>query len=501
MLHRTRWGLLAAFTLTLAVGCSDDDDPIAPPADPYPVPEGENVVLQWNAAALQAIRDTKPGPPQAARSLAVVHTAIFDAWAAYDAVAVGTRLGDALRRPEAERTAGRKSAAISYAAHRALVDQFPAREADFDALLVELGYDPEESTTDRSRPEGIGNVAAAAVLAFRHNDGSNQLGTLSGGVPYGDYTGYAPLNPPIRVTEPSDLEDMPFPDHWQPLIFVNQAGQEVTPSFVAPHWWHVIPFAMTSPSQFRPVPPAPIDSPKFREEVDELIALSANLTDEHKCIAEYWADGPSSELPPGHFDLFCHFISERDGHTLDDDAKMFFAVTNAVFDAGIAAWDAKRYYDYCRPVTAIRYLYHGKTIRAWAGPGLGAADIAAESWKPYQPDYFPTPPFPEYVSGHSTFSSAAAEVLRSFTGSDAFGFTVFVPAGSLKAEPGIAPTEDVTMVLDTFTEAAEQAGMSRRYGGIHFEEGDLRARQMGRNCGALAWSKARTYFDGTATRP
>ena len=501
-LGRSWRSVLVLLFSAVLVSCSDDDSPVTPtPTDPYPVPEGENVVVQWNSAALQAIRDAKPGPPQAARSLAVVHTAIYDAWAAYDPVAVGTRYVDALRRPAEERTEGRKAAAISFAAFRALSDQFPSRTEDFAALMESLGYDSNDATIDRTRPEGIGNVAAAAVLAFRHGDGSNQLGTLSNGVPYGDYTGYAPKNPPIRVTEPSDLEDMPFPESWQPLIFTNQAGQEVTPSFIAPHWWNVVPFAMTSPSQFRPVPPSPVDSEKFRRDVNQLIEMSANLTDEQKCIAEYWADGPNSELPPGHFDLFGQFVSERDDHTLDDDAKMFFALTNAVFDAGIAAWDAKRYYDYCRPVSAIRYMYHGQTIRAWAGAGLGTQDIPGEMWKPYQPDYFPTPPFPEYVSGHSTFSAAAAEVLRSFTGSDQLGFQAHFPAGSLRAEPGVAPSVDVTLQLDTFTDAAAQAGISRRYGGIHFEEGDLRAREMGRNCGVAAWLKARSYFDGTATRP
>jgi hypothetical protein len=367
--------------------------------------------------------------------------------------------------------------------------------------MEELGYDPEDTTTDRTRPEGIGNVAAAAVIAFRHTDGSNQLGALSGGVPYGDYTGYVPRNPPIRVTEPSDLDDMPHPGYWQPLTFINAAGQEVTPAFIAPHWSNVLPFAMTSSSQFRPQPPATIDSQKFREEVDQLIQMSADLTDEQKCIAEYWADGPNSELPPGHFNLFAHFVSNRDSHTLDDDAKLFFAITNAVFDAGIAAWDAKRYFDYCRPVSAIRSLYQGQTIRAWAGAGLGTQEIAGESWKPYQPDYFPTPPFPEFVSGHSAFSAAAAEVLRSFTGGDVLGFSVSFPAGSLRAEPGFAPSQDVTLLLATFTDAAAQAAISRRYGGIHFEEGDLQAREMGRHCGALAWLEASAHFEGTATAP
>jgi hypothetical protein len=476
-------------------GC-DDDDPTGL-TDP-PVPEGESVVLQWNDVNLQAIRDTKPGPPQTARALAIVHTAMYDAWAAYDAVAVGTRYGGDLRRPSEEHTPGRKSEAISYAAYRALTDQYPSQEGVFRAKMTALGYDPDNDSTDRTTPAGIGNVAAAAVIAFRHVDGANQTGELGNGAPYSDYTGYAPMNPPISVESPSVPEDFPHPDRWQPLTFVNPAGATVTPAFICPQWGHVVPFAMTSPSMFRPVPPAPLGSPEYLEQAQELITLSANLTDEQKWIAEYWADGPSSELPPGHFNLFAHMISERDGHTLDQDMKMFFALTNAVFDVGIAVWEAKAYYDYCRPVTAIRYLFGGQTINAWGGPGQNNVPIDGAAWKPYQPTWFPTPPFAEYPSGHSGFSAAAAEVLKRVTGSDSFTFSYTVQAGGFKAEPGVAPASAVTVTFNTFSEAADEAGISRQYGGIHFEQGDMASRTMGRQCGALAWEKAKSYWEGTA---
>ncbi len=478
-------------------GCNSTST-VLPPGDD-PVPSGANVVMQWDNALLQAIRDTKPGPPMAARSLAIVHTAMFDAWAAYDSRAVGTRYGDALRRPIGEQTPGRKSKAISFAAYRALMDLYPADKPKYDALMAALGYNPADSSTDRATPAGVGNVAAGAVLSFRHVDGSNQLGNLVPGAgPYADYTGYQPMNPPTAVTTSTPLSGIPHPDHWQALTFVNQAGATVTPAFIAPHWGNVIPFAMTSPSQFRPIPPEPLGSVGFAAQAESLVQISANLSDQEKCIAEYWADGPHSELPPGHFCLFAQYVSTRDHHTLDQDAKMFFAVTNAVMDAGIAVWEAKRFYDYCRPVTAIRYLYNGKKIHAWAGPGQDNQEIDGEAWKPYQPDFFPTPPFPEYPSGHSAFSAAAAEVLKSYTGSDAFGFTVVIPAHSLKAEPA-SPAADVSLPLGTFSDAAVQAGISRRYGGIHFTEGDMASRRIGRECGAQAWAKAQSYFDGTAT--
>jgi len=132
----------------------------------------------------------------------------------------------------------------------------------------------------------------------------------------------------------------------------------------------VTPFALTSGSQFRPAAPPLYPSDAYMQEARQIVQYSADLTDEQKVIAEYWADGPASEFPPGHWCLFAHFVSVRDHHDLDSDVKLFFLVGNAVFDAGIAAWDAKRAYDSVRPVTAIHYLFHGKIIKAWGGPYL-----------------------------------------------------------------------------------------------------------------------------------
>src|SRR3989454_1615427 len=118
---------------------------------------------------------------------------------------------------------------------------------------------------------------------------------------------------------------------------------------------------------------------------------------------------------------------------------MFLAMTNAIFDGGIVAWDCKRAFDSVRPVTAIPYLYASQQIMAWGGPGKGTQLIYGQNWIPYQPSTFPTPPFPEYISGHSTFSAAGAEILTLFTGSDEFGDSVTLPAGSSKIEPGVTP--------------------------------------------------------------
>jgi hypothetical protein len=257
----------------------------------------------------------------------------------------------------------------------------------------------------------------------------------------------------------------------------------------------------------------------YQMQVDEILHISAALTDEQKVIAEYWADGPRSETPPGHWNALAHGISYRDHHTLDDDVKLFFALNSALFDGSIAAWEAKRAYDCVRPISAIQHKYAGQMVEAWGGPDQGTQLIPAENWLPYQSLTFVTPPFAEYVSGHSTFSAAAAEVLTRFTGSNQFydGTTVLfnedfnrdgvpdllgqhiTPKGGNTFEN--SPTQPVVLQWETFQEAADEAGMSRRYGGIHFQDGDLQGRQMGTKIGGQAYELAERYWAGQVQRP
>jgi hypothetical protein len=467
---------------------------------------GTSLVMTWNQAALQGVRDSRLGPPMVARALAIVHTCAFDAWAAYDHRAVGTRLGQAFRRPARERTLANKKIAVSYAAYRAAVDLFPGDKTTvFDPLMASLGLDPNDITTDIATPVGVGNVAAAAVIQFRHRDGANQLGDEPGGVaavPYSDYTGYHSPNDPMDIRLPFDPAAVRDPNAWQQLRYVDAFGNVVTPNFVGAQWPHVAPFALSSAAALRsPTGPARYGSFEYLAQARALLQLSAGLTDEQKMIAEYWADGPRSELPPGHWDLFAQFVSRRDHHTagelgFDADVKLFFALTNAILDASICCWDNKRAFASVRPITALRYLFRGQQVGAWAGPYRGTQLIDGADWFPYQPETFPTPPFPEYSSGHSTFSAAGAEILRLFTGSDRFGASITFPAGSSRTEPGVVPARDLTLTWPTFTDAADQAGISRRYGGIHFEQGDLDARRAGRHVARVAWAKAQSYFNG-----
>lgn len=447
----------------------------------------DSIVTQWNDGALQSIREVHPGPPIVARALAIVHTCGYEAWAAYDSVAVGTQVGGSLRRPRAEATEENKTRAVSYAEYRALLDLFPqpAQVARFRSFMVSLGYNPDDNSTDIRKPAGVGNTAAAAVLSFRHHDGSNQLGDLSPGA-YTDYTGYVPVNTPDQVVDPS---------RWQPLRASDGRGGYVVQKFITPQWGKVAPFALRSAAEFRPVLPAPYPSADYTEQANEVLAYSAALTDEQKMMAEYWADGPASELPPGHWTLFAEAVSTRDHHGLDEDVRMFFALTNAIFDASIACWEAKRFYDYVRPITAVHALYSGKQVTAWAGAGLGTRVIDGSNWRPYQAATVVTPPFPSYVSGHSAFSAAGAQILRLYTNSDVFGLSATFPAGSSRVEPGIVPHAPVTLSWATFSDAADEAGISRRYGGIHFKQEDVVSRQMGRLVADAAWAKALSYFN------
>ena len=165
------------------------------------------IVTQWNDAALDAIRTTLPGPPIVARALAISHTCMYDAWAAYDTQALGSQLGANLRRPTTEHTDSNKNQAISYAAYYCLSDLFPSQASKFVALMNRLGYSTTNPNPDNNTPQAIAQAAASAVLNFRHADGANQLGDLHAGA-YSDYTHYQPINTPDAIIDPN---------HWQPL--------------------------------------------------------------------------------------------------------------------------------------------------------------------------------------------------------------------------------------------------------------------------------------------
>jgi hypothetical protein len=471
---------------------------------------GATIVAEWNEAALAEVRLSKLGPPMVARALAIAHTCMYDAWARYDQVADATIGFPENQRRASEGTNANKEQAISFAAYRCLVNLFPAGRERLAAVPVGYRYDYTDISTDTTTPVGIGNVAAQAVIDARSGDGSNQYGDLHPGA-YSDYTGYTPRNPPMGFCTPL-LTDCPElvvydPDHWQPLIGPPPPnGTSATQQCIGMHWENVTPFALTSAKQFDNIVPKPDvikNAAHYEQNVDEVLRFSADLDATSKLNVEYWADGPASELPPGHWGLFAQFVShhrlERDNNTIDEDVKMFFAMHNASFDAGIVAWHFKRKYDGVRPITAIRYLKQGQMVLAWAGPNQSPSTqrILGEKWTPYNPGSNLTPAFPGYISGHSIFSSASATVLRLFTGNDNFGFLDVIPANFGRVEPGI-PAEDTPILFATFSEAAQKAGLSRIQGGIHFPDDITVGYDLGVLIGQKAWDTAQTYFNGTA---
>ncbi len=509
-----------------------------------------NVVVQWNQVALAAVRRGAPRPTVISRALYMVHSAIYDAWTMYDSVATPTVLDTSLRQPIEAHTLTNKVEAVSQAAYQMLLVLFPQYEADtgaFTNLLTQLGYAPYQSASDASPATQIGYLASQAVFTQRLSDGANMMND------YAEITSamYPTLYVAVNSADPTadnSAGNVAFnANHWQPLrvptgAMRDENGQPIAvisdahsyrdQNFLSPHWGSVVPFALTRGDQFRPQDPPMVgsDAPytdglgltmtnneAYWQQMNQVITISANLTDEQKVMAEYWADGPRSETPPGHWNALAHGISLRDGHTLDEDVQMFFALNGALFDAGISAWDAKRVYDYVRPASAIRHFYAGTEILAWGGPDQGTQTIMGEEWLPYQATTFVTPPFAEYVSGHSTFSAAAAEVLTQFTGSNQFydGVTVLdedfnndgiydmlgqyiAPAGGNHFENG--PMTSVVLQWETFQEAATEAGLSRLYGGIHFQDGDLFGRELGLRVGITAFETASAYWNGTVDR-
>lgn len=458
------------------------------------VAQPPNLAYRWLDVAQEAtareVDRHLPRPTVIARTLAIWATAVFDAWAAYDDQAVGSRLGDELRRPRREHTLANKEKAISYASYHALLYVYPEDKDYIDEQMRGIGYDPRVVSRNPRQPEGVGYLAARAVIDYRRNDGANQHGDEAGGdgTPYGDYTYYEPVNPPDRIIDP---------DRWQPITFTLPDGSKATPGFLTPHWYRVKMLVLTNSAQFRPGPPpkTTTDDALLRKETDQVLAYNQNLTEREKAIVEFMRDGPRSTGQSGHWLRFAQDVSRRDRHDLDQDVKLFFAIANVANDAFISCWETKRFYDSSRPWTLIRHYYRGQRIIGWAGPEGGTKELPAEEWHPYSPLSFITPPFPGYTSGHATVSGACAKMLELFTGSDAYGF--------LERRPHCELTEvntgtEVDLYLKTFSATAEMAAWSRALGGYHIPIDNDVGLQVGRDIAVWSWPKYQEYFNGTA---
>jgi len=447
--------------------------------------KGENnVAYIWGHAALQGTAmDTerfKPRPTITSRYLGLIFTSIFDAWSRYDATATPVYATSLKRQPVEAHTIENKEKAISYAAYTTLVEYYYSDSAYFAGIMTELGYDPNLKSTDANTPEGIGYLAAQKIIELRHHDGSNQYATHEGsnGIQYFDYTNYEPVN---HVDKNTDI------NRWQPKYFSDGRGGLFAPGCLTAHWYKVKPIALDSASEFRPGPPPMVGSDQLKQEIEEVKSIQENMTDYDKALVEFMRDGPQSVQQAGHWLKFAQYVSRRDSHTLDEDVKMYFLVEVTAMDGFIASWDSKMFYDYARPFQLMHEYYSGEQITGWKGEGQNFGQIDGKDWRPYSPAVFLCPPFPSYVSGHSTISGGCGEALKLFTGSDEFGDEAKILAGELTETDPNFYGDTVTLKFPTFTEAAEMAGQSRVMGGYHIQADNVAGLKLGRDVAHKAW--------------
>ena len=377
-----------------------------------------NVVLDWNATALAATVQAANTPPMAARNMAIVQAAVYDAVNAidqtYEPYAV-SRQGPMGASPEA---------AAAAAAHRALVGLYPARGAEFDALLAESLADISDGPAE-NQGVALGRSVAEHLLELRANDGSGATVPYTPGSNPGDWQ----LTPPLARP---------------PLV---------------PHWGGVTPFTMTSGDQFRPEGPPALTDPEYTTAFNAVkdlgSATSSSRTAEQTEIARFWAD---SSVP--HWNKIAATVSAERGLTLPETARLFALLNLATADAYISSFEAKYVFDFWRPITAIR-----------AADADGNPDTVADpNWTPL----LVNPQMPAYASGHATFGGAAAVVLAGFFGTDNIGFN------STSDFPGMAGVE---RSFTSFSEAADENAQSRQFAGIHWSFDNADGLAAGRDLG------------------
>ncbi|MEG5038487.1 MULTISPECIES: chemotaxis protein CheB [unclassified Microcoleus] len=379
-----------------------------------------NPVIEWNGVMLNAVRTASTAPPLASRNMAMVHAAIYDA-----VNSISKKYTPYLVEidPPAGTSAEAATAAAAYGVLRLL---YPAQAATFDeAYASSLA----KITDGKAKQDGIalGQQVADQIISSRSTDGITNL---------------------VEYTPSTNLGS------WVPTPPALAAP-------LAPHWGGVTPFALTSGSQFRPDGPPALDSAKYAEELNYVKEIgksdSLTRTPDQTAIAKFWANGAGTFTPPGHWNQIAEETATLTGQSLEDSARLFALLNIALADAAISCWDAKYQYNLWRPVTAIRQADTDNNPETTADP----------LWT----SLIPTPPFPEYMSGHSTFSGAADVVMSSVFGSD-YGF----------GDPG-DKTVNTLRTYENFSAAADESGISRIYGGIHFMSANVDGLSAGRNVG------------------
>jgi membrane-associated phospholipid phosphatase len=388
-----------------------------------------DLVLKWNEIALTAIRTDRTPPPMAARNLAIMHIAIYDA---VNAVAPTHRACFISAVPQGETSA---PAAAASAGHYVLASLYPALKAHID---TELSRCLTTLPADAARDNGVelGRFVAGRVLEWRRNDGAANPGRYN-------------VRQALGIWQPTP------PRYLSPLL---------------PEWGNVEPFVMRKGTQYQPAGPPPLNSQAYAQAFNEVKAIGGRTgttrTPEQTQIAFFWADDLGTSTPPGHWNQIAQDVARQRGTSLADNARLFALLNISLADAGILCWVIKFSYDYWRPVTAIQHADADDNPATEPDPG----------WLPL----LDTPPFPSYTSGHSTFSGAGATALARFFGRDDVPFTT--------VSEGLP---NVRRSFAGFWQAAEEAGMSRIYGGIHYQFDNTDGLATGR---VLSEYVARNYF-------
>ena len=396
-----------------------------------------NSAVHWNEIALEAIKDTSTAPMYATRLLVMESVAVYDV---INAIEHDPLFMADLDRPVRGRIS--TEAALAQAGYEVLMGIYASDSGPYagsaalrENLQAELTASLAEIPDGGAEQRGIrlGHDIARSILAQRAGDGWDAV-----------------IDPQTEIgTDPGE---------WRPTPtgFANP---------LAPHWGDVTPWAVESAQQFMPEAPPTLTSNEYAAAYNETKQLGAAnseqlglRTADQTQIALFWADGGGTFTPPGHWNNIAGEVAQAEGRTTAEIAGLFAELNVALADAAITCWEAKYTYDLWRPVTAIN-------LGDLDGNPLTVAD---PSWRPL----IVTPPFPEYTSGHSTFSGAAAAILTAEFG-DNYAFTT----GTSSTDPAIA---GVTRSFSSFTEAAEEAGRSRIYGGIHFDFANQNGLESGR---------------------
>ena len=518
---------------------SDDDDDDGAPS-PQPAPGGAQTsefdgrdqggddgdfetasspdqLLAWNQLALDLATAAKRGPTISSRLYSLVNTALYDSWAMFDEDAKGSiynhlseqDLEDLLdQTDDLDQDSGLqrlRDAVMAVAADTVIRTVgatlfsggvLPQTLLDRSAALMEL----QLAALQPGTPEGaalraialnLGGQVSAAINSYALLDGSNQQNN------YADTTGYVATPSRFDPTNPRDTLDTT----WQPLT--RPDGNVQRP--LTPHWGEVTPFAsgadLVPDSVLTPYTSDGSLNPLFVAELNQVLEYSMNLMATEKAIAEYWEAGPGSAFPPGVWMGFTNDLIRDRQLSLDQAMKLSFGVSQALMDAAIGSWATKYEFNSVRPITAIREYYYGLNTTDW-GEQLTdwrETPLDGQAWQPYQNPAALTPNFPDVNSGHSAFSSAASTFIRNFLGSNVFGKSVtladnasrFDPNG-FDGQPGTGTA--ITLSWDYLNGAAEQAGLSRLYGGIHFNDGNWLGQILGTRAGSNASLKAFSLF-------